>query len=66
MPNTLDTAVYHANSTDTFLVTGDIPAMWLRDSAWQVMPYMRFLREDPGLQTLVRGEEGKVPGGSRA
>lgn len=45
LPNVLDTTVYsHVNRTgpggvaaaDTFIITGDIPAMWLRDSTNQV------------------------------
>ncbi len=42
-PNTLDTTVYHSERDgrpDTFIVTGDIPAMWLRDSVNQVWPYL--------------------------
>ena len=44
MPNTLDTTVWQAPtaahpSLSTFISTGDIAAMWLRDSQNQVAPY---------------------------
>ncbi|MEV1023204.1 glycoside hydrolase family 125 protein [Streptomyces sp. NPDC050264] len=36
-----------------FVVTGDIPAMWLRDSTTQLMPYLALMRHDTALQDLV-------------
>lgn len=37
-PNTMDTTVKTIGEKDTFVITGDIPAMWLRDSTAQVSP----------------------------
>lgn len=58
-PNTLDTTVHPSRlgdgTDDTFVVTGDITAMWLRDSAAQVWPYLRFASEDDGLRCLIAG-----------
>lgn len=58
LPNTLDTTV-RFNETpdgpDTFVITGDIPAMWLRDSTAQVWPYLPFVNEDAALQAMFRG-----------
>lgn len=58
-PNTLDTTVYPGETADgdddTFVVTGDIAAMWLRDSGAQVWPYLRFAAKDKKLAKLIRG-----------
>ena len=58
-PNTLDTTVRYQTDEngddDTFVITGDIEAMWLRDSGAQVWPYMRFLKDDAHLRHMVRG-----------
>lgn len=59
LPNTLDTTVHPGRTADgdddTFVVTGDIDAMWLRDSGAQVWPYLRFAKDDPELRRLIRG-----------
>jgi hypothetical protein len=57
-PNTLDTTVDFEmidGRPDTYVITGDIDAMWLRDSSAQVWPYLQLMREDPQLQLLIAG-----------
>jgi meiotically up-regulated gene 157 (Mug157) protein len=57
-PNTLDTTVdvgTRDGKPDTFVITGDIEAMWLRDSSAQVWPYLRFAGEDETLRRLLAG-----------
>ncbi|MFZ1518415.1 MAG: glycoside hydrolase family 125 protein [Ignavibacteriaceae bacterium] len=57
-PNTLDTTVTHkliAGKPDTFVITGDINAMWLRDSSAQVWPYLQFINQDKKLKDLIAG-----------
>ena len=58
LPNTLDTTVTPGTfegKPDTFVITGDIDAMWLRDSSAQLWPYLPFCRQDPKLSTLIEG-----------
>jgi meiotically up-regulated gene 157 (Mug157) protein len=58
LPNTLDTTVDPGTSgakPDTFVITGDIDAMWLRDSSAQVWPYLPFCGKDPKLSSLIEG-----------
>lgn len=54
-PNTLDTTVHFDGQDDTFVYTGDIHAMWLRDSGAQVWPYVQLANDDAELKALLRG-----------
>lgn len=57
-PNTLDTTVTfteNAGKPDTYVITGDIDAMWLRDSSAQVWPYLHFIKQDQKLKQLIAG-----------
>ena len=54
-PNTLDTTVHPAGEYDTFVYTGDIAAMWLRDSGAQVWPYLSLINEDEALRKMIAG-----------
>ena len=57
-PNTLETTVHYRQldgDDDTFVYTGDIHAMWLRDSGAQVWPYVAFANQDPLLAKMLRG-----------
>lgn len=57
-PNTLDTTVETGavdGKPDTFVITGDIKAMWLRDSSAQVSPYLPLAAKDARLKVLFQG-----------
>ena len=55
-PNTIDTTVeFDEQAGDTFVITGDIHAMWLRDSGAQVWPYLRLAKEDEHLRKMLAG-----------
>ncbi|MGV9376191.1 glycoside hydrolase family 125 protein [Nonomuraea sp. NPDC003707] len=53
--NTLESTVRPLPDGTTFVLTGDIPAMWLRDSAAQVEPYVRHAAADDEVRRMVRG-----------
>lgn len=57
-PNTLDTTVHYRvidGEDDTFVYTGDIHAMWLRDSGAQVWPYVQLAGKDEALRKMLAG-----------
>ena len=58
-PNTLESTVHYRvlenGDDDTFVYTGDIPAMWLRDSGAQVWPYVALANKDEKLKKMLRG-----------
>lgn len=62
-PNTLDTTIQSTAcmsiTTDchplSYIITGDINAMWIRDSANQILPYINYIQHDPQLKRLFLG-----------
>ncbi len=57
-PNTLDTTVHYYQKNGkpyTYVITGDIDAMWLRDSSAQVFPYLSLVKDDEKLKNLLKG-----------
>ena len=49
--NTLDTTVKKMEDGSTYVITGDIPAKWLRDSVAQLRPYLVPAQNDPSWLT---------------
>ena len=57
-PNTLDTTINFNivnGKPDTFVITGDINAMWLRDSTAQVWQYLPLVKSDENLKEMIKG-----------
>lgn len=57
-PNTLDTTVEMGEvdgKPDAFVITGDIEALWLRDSSAQLWPYLPLAKGDKALRLLCHG-----------
>ena len=61
LPCTLDTTVGYftprnaSSVPDTYVITGDIDAQWLRDSTNQVLPYIALAANDTQLTDLICG-----------
>ena len=54
-PNTLDTTTELHDDGSTYVFTGDIPAMWLRDSSAQVSPYLSLAGQDADVRRIISG-----------
>lgn len=54
-PNTLVTTTKPLEDGETFVITGDIPAMWLRDSVEQVIHYVPLAAKDEALRRIIGG-----------
>lgn len=50
--NTIETTV-KLDENGAFVITGDIPAMWLRDSSAQVRHYLPLTKDDEDIRNLV-------------
>ena len=57
LTNTWTTAMHWSGRGDreVFVATGDIPAMWLRDSTAQVRPYLVAARDDDTVADVIAG-----------
>jgi len=56
--NTLKTTINYQEKKGTpytYVITGDIPAMWLRDSVAQVWPYLDFVDKDENIRKIFQG-----------
>lgn len=53
--NTLETTLKIDEDGTSFLLTGDIPAMWLRDSTAQLKPYLFLAKTDAGMRQIIAG-----------
>ena len=53
LENTLQKTIHFDDDGAIFVATGDIPAMWLRDSTSQLVPFLRFAGEEPDIRELL-------------
>lgn len=51
--NTLQKTIHIQEDGSVYVITGDIPAMWLRDSACQLLPFLRFAKEDLEIREIL-------------
>ncbi|MBC2195191.1 glycoside hydrolase family 125 protein [Listeria booriae] len=53
--NTYATTLTETKEGLPFVITGDIPAMWLRDSTSQIRPYLMVAESDPEMAEVIAG-----------
>lgn len=53
--NTLNKTVSRLEDGTTYVITGDIPAMWLRDSVCQLRPYLILAAQDDEIADTIEG-----------
>ncbi|MGI1690679.1 glycoside hydrolase family 125 protein [Thermoanaerobacter uzonensis] len=53
--NTLETTIEKLNDGSVYVITGDIPAMWLRDSTGQIKSYLKFANEIHEIKEIIMG-----------
>ncbi len=53
--NTLETAIKKSEDGSYFVLTGDIPAMWLRDSAAEVEIYLSVAKNNDMIRDMIKG-----------
>lgn len=53
--NTIETTVKECDNGDYFVITGDIPALWLRDSSAQLRPYAVHCKDNNDLCEIFKG-----------
>ena len=58
--DTLENAVHYQEDGQAFLLTGDIPAMWLRDSTNQLRPYLLTAADTPRIRAILEGVPKKA------
>lgn len=54
-PNTLETATEFMPDGSVFVLTGDIPAMWLRDSTAEVSHYIPLAEKNEDIRRIIKG-----------
>lgn len=54
-PNTLETATEFLDDGTVFVLTGDIPAMWLRDSTAEVSHYIPLAKGNEEIRKIIKG-----------
>lgn len=54
-PNTIETATKPMSDGSVFVLTGDIPAMWLRDSTAEVSHYIPLAADNEDIRNLIKG-----------